>query len=68
VSRLSRGRNIGFVPAQREIVTAGAYRYVRHPIYTGLILSYLAVAVRIYSPRTRGSPHVRYGFYGDCRF
>jgi protein-S-isoprenylcysteine O-methyltransferase Ste14 len=50
-ARLSLGRNIGFVPAQREIVTAGAYRYVRHPIYTGLILSFLAVALRIYSPR-----------------
>jgi protein-S-isoprenylcysteine O-methyltransferase Ste14 len=50
-ARLSLGRNIGFVPAQREIVTAGAYGYVRHPIYTGLILSYLAVALRIYSPR-----------------
>jgi protein-S-isoprenylcysteine O-methyltransferase Ste14 len=50
-ARLSLGRNIGFVPAQRNIVTGGAYRYVRHPIYTGLILSYLAVALRIYSPR-----------------
>jgi protein-S-isoprenylcysteine O-methyltransferase Ste14 len=50
-ARLSLGRNIGFVPAQREIVTAGAYRYVRHPIYTGLMLSFLAVALRIYSPR-----------------
>jgi protein-S-isoprenylcysteine O-methyltransferase Ste14 len=50
-ARLSLGRNIGFVPAQREIVTEGAYRYVRHPIYTGLMLSFLAVALRIYSPR-----------------
>jgi protein-S-isoprenylcysteine O-methyltransferase Ste14 len=50
-ARLSLGRNIGFVPAQREIVTAGAYRYARHPIYTGLMLSFLAVALRIYSPR-----------------
>lgn len=50
-ARLSLGRNMGFVPAQRQIVTTGAYRYVRHPIYTGLILSYLAVLVRIYSPR-----------------
>lgn len=32
-ARLSLGRNMGFVPAQREIVTTGAYRYVRHPIY-----------------------------------
>lgn len=50
-ARLSLGRNMGFVPAQREIVTTGAYRFVRHPIYTGLILSYLAVVLRIYSPR-----------------
>lgn len=50
-ARLSLGRNMGFVPAQREIVTTGAYRYMRHPIYTGLMLSYLAAALRIYSPR-----------------
>lgn len=50
-ARLSLGRNIGFVPAQREIVTSGAYRYVRHPIYTGLFLGSLGVAVRAYSPR-----------------
>jgi protein-S-isoprenylcysteine O-methyltransferase Ste14 len=50
-ARLSLGRNIGFVPAQREIVTSGAYRYVRHPIYTGLTLSSLGVAFRAYSPR-----------------
>jgi len=50
-ARLSLGRNIGLVPAQRELVTVGAYRYARHPIYTGLMLSFLAVALRIYSPR-----------------
>jgi protein-S-isoprenylcysteine O-methyltransferase Ste14 len=50
-ARLSLGRNIGFVPAQREIVTSGAYRYVRHPIYTGLFLGSLGVALRAYSPR-----------------
>jgi protein-S-isoprenylcysteine O-methyltransferase Ste14 len=50
-ARLSLGRNIGMVPAQREIVTTGAYRYVRHPIYTGLFLGSLGVALRAYSPR-----------------
>ena len=50
-ARLSLGRNIGFVPAQREIVTGGAYRYVRHPIYTGLFLGFLGIALRAYSPR-----------------
>lgn len=50
-ARLSLGRNIGFVPAQREIVTGGAYRYMRHPIYTGLFLGSLGVALRAYSQR-----------------
>jgi protein-S-isoprenylcysteine O-methyltransferase Ste14 len=50
-ARLSLGRNIGFVPAQREIVTTGAYRYMRHPIYTGLFLGFLGVALRAYSLR-----------------
>lgn len=50
-ARLSLGRNIGFVPAQREIVTSGAYRYMRHPIYAGLFLGSLGVALRAYSPR-----------------
>src|SRR5947209_7555620 len=46
-ARLSLGRNIGFVPAQRQIVTSGAYRYVRHPIYTGLFLAWIALALRV---------------------
>ena len=50
-ARLSLGRNIGFVPAQRDIVTKGAYRYMRHPIYTGLFLGFLGVVLRAYSPR-----------------
>jgi hypothetical protein len=31
-ARLSLGRNIGFVPAQRELVHSGAYAYMRHPV------------------------------------
>jgi len=34
-ARFSLGRNIGFVPAQRELVHTGAYAYMRHPVYTG---------------------------------
>jgi len=48
-ARLSLGRNIGLVPAQRQIVTHGAYRYMRHPIYTGTLLSYFGVVLRSYS-------------------
>lgn len=43
-ARLSLGRNIGFIPAQRRIVSTGIYAYVRHPIhigYTLFLLSYL---------------------------
>jgi len=41
-ARLSLGRNIGFVPAERQIVTTGAYGLVRHPIYTGLFVGFVA--------------------------
>jgi protein-S-isoprenylcysteine O-methyltransferase Ste14 len=48
-SLLSLGRNIGFIPAQRKIVTRGAYRFVRHPIYTGTFVSLLAFVLRAFS-------------------
>jgi protein-S-isoprenylcysteine O-methyltransferase Ste14 len=48
-ARLSLGRNIGFVPAQRELVSSGAYAFMRHPVYTGGLLTSLAFALRAYS-------------------
>lgn len=48
-SLLSLGRNIGFIPAQRKIVTRGAYRFVRHPIYTGTFVSLVAFVLRAFS-------------------
>ena len=48
-SLLSLGRNIGFIPAQRRVVTKGAYRFVRHPIYTGTFVSLLAFVLRTFS-------------------
>jgi protein-S-isoprenylcysteine O-methyltransferase Ste14 len=50
-ARVSLGRNIGFVPAQRELVDSGAYAYMRHPVYTGGLLTSLAFALRAYSPQ-----------------
>ena len=47
--RLSLGRSIGLVPAQRSLVSAGAYKYVRHPIYLGTSLNLIAVALNGYS-------------------
>jgi len=49
--RFSLGRSIGFVPAQRDIVVYGAYRFVRHPIYTGLFLGLLADCLANWSLR-----------------
>ena len=48
-ARLSLGRNIGFVPAQRRIVLSGAYRFVRHPIYSGLFLAWVSLTLRLFS-------------------
>ena len=50
-ARLSLGRNIGFVPAQRELVASGAYAYMRHPVYTGFLFGSIAFLLRAYSPQ-----------------
>lgn len=47
--RLSLGRNIGVLPAQRELVDRGAYRWVRHPIYTAAFLVIIAGILTSYS-------------------
>jgi protein-S-isoprenylcysteine O-methyltransferase Ste14 len=49
-ARISLGRNIGFVPAQRELVHTGAYAFMRHPVYTGVLLTNLSFVLRAYSP------------------
>jgi protein-S-isoprenylcysteine O-methyltransferase Ste14 len=49
-ARLTLGRSIGYVPADRGIITSGAYRFVRHPIYSGLFVTLLAFCLRAYSP------------------
>lgn len=50
-ARVSLGRSIGLVPADRGIVTTGCYRFVRHPIYTGIFFAYLALALQNFSWR-----------------
>jgi protein-S-isoprenylcysteine O-methyltransferase Ste14 len=49
-ARLSLGRSIGYVPADRGIVTSGPYRFVRHPIYTGLFVTLFAFLPGAYLP------------------
>jgi len=47
--RLSLGKNIGVVPAQRKIVDRGAYRWVRHPIYTAAFLTMIGRMMESYT-------------------
>jgi protein-S-isoprenylcysteine O-methyltransferase Ste14 len=49
-ARASLGRSIGLVPAQRGLVTRGAYRFMRHPIYTGIYFAFAALALQNFSP------------------
>jgi protein-S-isoprenylcysteine O-methyltransferase Ste14 len=49
--RISLGRNISMVPAQRHLVDDGAYRWMRHPIYTAYFLSMLGGILESYSHR-----------------
>ncbi|OFX00212.1 MAG: hypothetical protein A3E78_06450 [Alphaproteobacteria bacterium RIFCSPHIGHO2_12_FULL_63_12] len=40
-AKFSLRRSFGLVPANRGVKTGGAYRYVRHPMYLGYILSHI---------------------------
>jgi len=42
--KVSLGRSFGIMPANRGVVRAGAYRVVRHPIYTGYLITHVAFA------------------------
>src|SRR5262249_39367001 len=49
-ARISLGRNIGLVPAQREIVDTGAYAFMRHPVYIAVLFAHLSFVLRAFSP------------------
>jgi protein-S-isoprenylcysteine O-methyltransferase Ste14 len=49
-ARLHLGRNWGMPMTERaepELVTSGPYRYVRHPIYSGILLGMIGTAVAL---------------------
>jgi len=41
-AKMTLGRSFGIAPANRGIVARGPYRLVRHPIYTGYIITHVA--------------------------
>ncbi len=42
---LELGPSMGISPARREIVKSGIYRYIKHPMYTGYIISESGLAL-----------------------
>jgi len=42
--KLTLGRSFGIAPANRGVVVAGPYNFVRHPIYAGYLVTHLAFA------------------------
>ena len=45
VGKLALGRSFGVVPANRGVVVGGPYAVVRHPIYTGYLVTHAAFLV-----------------------
>ncbi|VWC19587.1 isoprenylcysteine carboxyl methyltransferase [Burkholderia lata] len=50
-AKLSLGRSFGLLPANRGVVSTGAYRFVRHPIYAGYLLSEIGFLLTNFSTR-----------------
>lgn len=48
-AKLSLGRSFGLVPANRNVVTGGAYRLVRHPIYLGYFVAHVGFLLGAFS-------------------
>lgn len=44
-SKVTLGRSFGLVPANRGIVSSGPYRFVRHPIYVGYLVTHVAFVI-----------------------
>lgn len=48
--KLSLGRSLGLMPANRGIVSTGLYKIVRHPIYLGYLVTHVAFLAAQPSP------------------
>lgn len=43
--KMTLGRSFGIIPANRGVVTGGLYGFVRHPIYSGYLITHVAFLV-----------------------
>jgi protein-S-isoprenylcysteine O-methyltransferase Ste14 len=50
VGKMAIGRSFGLVPANRGVVVRGPYNLVRHPIYTGYLITHAAFLMANPSP------------------
>ncbi len=50
-SLLSLGRSFGIIPANRHIKSSGAYRLIRHPLYTSELIFYFGFLMGNFIPR-----------------
>ena len=50
VGKMALGRSFGLVPANRGVVVRGPYTFVRHPIYTGYLITHAAFLMANPSP------------------
>jgi protein-S-isoprenylcysteine O-methyltransferase Ste14 len=50
VGKITLGRSFGLVPANRGVVVRGPYTFVRHPIYTGYLITHAAFLMANPSP------------------
>lgn len=47
--KMSLGRSFAILPANRGVVTDGAYRFVRHPIYAGYLAGHILFLLSSFS-------------------
>jgi protein-S-isoprenylcysteine O-methyltransferase Ste14 len=52
LARISLGKSFGVVPAERKLANRGAYRLVRHPIYTASALTMIPVLLSSFRLQT----------------
>lgn len=45
LGKISLGRSFGLTPANRGVVRSGVYRFVRHPIYLGYLITHVGFVI-----------------------